>query len=47
MENMDVEIAVQILSQMKSRDAGAVLGKMNTQVAKNITEKIAGKRAGR
>ena len=47
LENTDLDIAVQILSKMRSRDAGAVLGKMNTQVAKSITEKIAGKRPGR
>lgn len=44
LENMDQGIAIIIVSRMKSRDAGKVLGAMNTRIAKGISEKIAGKK---
>ena len=44
LENLDEGVAVQIVSKMKSKTAGSVLGKMKTDVAKRISEKIAGKR---
>ncbi|MFQ5483279.1 MAG: MotE family protein, partial [Nitrospinaceae bacterium] len=44
LETLDQDIAIQILSRMKSKTAGKVLGKMSTRVAKTISEKIAGKR---
>ena len=44
LERMDEGIAIIIISRMKSRTAGKVLGAMNTKVAKNISEKIAGKK---
>ena len=45
LERMDEGIAIIIISRMKSRVAGKVLGAMNTRVAKNISEKIAGKKS--
>ena len=45
LEEMDEGIAIIIISRMKSRIAGKVLGAMNTKVAKGISEKIAGKKA--
>ena len=44
LERMDQDIAIIIISRMKSRDAGKVLGAMNTRIAKGISEKIAGKK---
>ena len=44
LEALDEGVAIQILSRMKSKTAGAVLGRMKTEVAKRISEKIAGKR---
>ena len=44
LERMDEATAIIIISRMKSRDAGKVLGAMNTRIAKNISEKIAGKK---
>ena len=44
LEDMDQGIAIIIISRMKSRVAGKVLGAMNTKVAKGISEKIAGKK---
>ena len=44
LERMDEATAIIIISRMKSRVAGKVLGVMNTRIAKNITEKIAGKK---
>ncbi len=43
LERMDEGTAIIIISRMKSRVAGKVLGAMNTRIAKNISEKIAGK----
>jgi len=45
LERMDEGIAIIIISRMKSRNAGKVLGAMKTSIAKGISEKIAGKRA--
>jgi flagellar motility protein MotE (MotC chaperone) len=44
LERMDEGTAIIIISRMKSRVAGKVLGAMNTRIAKNISEKIAGKK---
>jgi flagellar motility protein MotE (MotC chaperone) len=44
LERMDEATAIIIISRMKSRVAGKVLGAMNTRIAKNISEKIAGKK---
>lgn len=44
LERMDEDIAIIIISRMKSRVAGKVLGAMNTRIAKGISEKIAGKK---
>ena len=44
LERMDESTAIIIISRMKSRVAGKVLGAMNTRIAKNISEKIAGKK---
>lgn len=44
LENLDEAVAIQLISRMKSKTAGAVLGRMNTKTAKRISEKIAGKR---
>lgn len=44
LERMDQDIAIIIISRMKSRVAGKVLGAMNTRIAKGISEKIAGKK---
>jgi flagellar motility protein MotE (MotC chaperone) len=44
LEDMDQGIAIIIISRMKSRIAGKVLGAMNTKIAKGISEKIAGKK---
>ena len=44
LENLDEGVAVQIVSRMKSKKAGAILGRMKTKVAKRISEKIAGKK---
>ena len=43
LESLDQGIAIQIISRMKSKVAGKIMGKMNTRVAKNISESIAGK----
>lgn len=45
LERMDEGIAIIIISRMKSRDAGKVLGAMKTRIARGISEKIAGKRS--
>ena len=45
LEEMDEGTAIIIISRMKSRVAGKVLGAMNTRIAKNISEKIAGKKS--
>jgi flagellar motility protein MotE (MotC chaperone) len=45
LEQMDEGTAIIIISRMKSRKAGKVLGAMNTKIAKNISEKIAGKKS--
>ena len=47
LEDMDEGIAIIFFSRMNSRVAGKVLGAMNTRVAKNISEKIAGKKSDR
>ena len=47
LERMDEGTAIIIISRMKSRVAGKVLGAMNTRIAKNISEKIAGKKSDR
>lgn len=44
LERMDQDIAIIIISRMRSRDAGKVLGAMSTRIAKGISEKIAGKK---
>ena len=44
--NMDEDLAVLIISRMKSKNAGLVLGKLGAK-AKSISEKIAGKDAGK
>ena len=44
LERMDEDIAIIIISRMKSRVAGKVLGAMKTRIAKGISEKIAGKK---
>ncbi len=44
LERMDEDIAIIIISRMKSRVAGKVLGAMNTRIARGISEKIAGKK---
>jgi len=43
LESLDQGIAIQIISRMKSKVAGKILGKMNIRVAKHISESIAGK----
>jgi flagellar motility protein MotE (MotC chaperone) len=45
LEDMDEATAIIIISRMKSRVAGKVLGAMNTKVAANISEKIAGQKS--
>jgi flagellar motility protein MotE (MotC chaperone) len=45
LEDMDEGTAIIIVSRMKSRVAGKVLGAMNTKVAANISEKIAGQKS--
>jgi flagellar motility protein MotE (MotC chaperone) len=45
LESMDEGTAIIIISRMNSRVAGKVLGAMKTKIAKNITEKIAGKKS--
>lgn len=44
MEVINEDLAIQILSGMKSKVAGQVLSKLNVKVAKNISEKLAGRR---
>jgi flagellar motility protein MotE (MotC chaperone) len=44
LEVINEDLAIQILSGMKSKVAGQVLSKLNVKVAKNISEKLAGKR---
>jgi len=44
MEVINEDLAIQILSGMKSKVAGKVLSKLNVRVAKNISEKLAGRR---
>ena len=39
---LDEKIAIQILSRMKSKIAGQVMGKLDTQSAKKLSEKIIG-----
>lgn len=43
LDTVDETIALQIISRMKSRNSAKILGKMNRAVAKNISERIAGK----
>lgn len=38
LETLDEGVAIQIVSRMKSKTAGSVLGKMDTKVAKRISE---------
>jgi len=45
LESMDEGTAIIIISRMNSRVAGKVLGAMKTKIAKNISEKIAGKKS--
>jgi len=44
LEFINENLAIQIISGMKSKVAGKVLSKLNVRVAKNISEKLAGKR---
>lgn len=44
LEVINENLAIQIVSGMKSKVAGKVLSKLNVRVAKNISEKLAGKR---
>jgi flagellar motility protein MotE (MotC chaperone) len=44
LEVINENLAIQIISGMKSKVAGKVLSKLNVRVAKNISEKLAGKR---
>ncbi len=44
LEVINEDLAIQILSGMKSKVAGQVLSKLNVKVAKNISEKLAGQR---
>lgn len=44
LEVINEDLAIQILSGMKSKVAGQVLSKLNVKVAKNISEKLAGRR---
>jgi len=44
LEIINEDLAIQILSGMKSKVAGQVLSKLNVKVAKNISEKMAGRR---
>lgn len=47
LEALDEDLALQIVSGMKSKVAGKVLSLLNVEVAKNISEKLAGKRIKR
>ena len=47
LESLDQGIAIQIISRMKSKVAGKILGKMKIRVAKHISESIAGKPGNR
>ncbi len=47
LEAINEDLAIQIISGMKSKVAGKVLSKLNVRVAKNISEKLAGKRKNR
>ena len=42
-EAIDEDLALKIVSGMKSKIAGQVLSKLDVQVAKRISEKLAGK----
>ena len=42
-EAIDEDLALKIVSGMKSKIAGQVLSKLDVQIAKNISEKLAGK----
>jgi flagellar motility protein MotE (MotC chaperone) len=44
LEIINENLAIQIISGMKSKVAGKVLSKLNVRVAKSISEKLAGKR---
>ena len=44
LEVINENLAIQIISGMKSKVAGKVLSKLNVRVAKNISEKLAGRR---
>ena len=44
LEVINENLAIQIISGMKSKVAGKVLSKLNVRVAKSISEKLAGKR---
>ena len=43
LEAIDENLALQIISGMKSKIAGQVLSRLDVKVAKNISEKLAGK----
>ncbi len=47
LEAINEDLAIQIISGMKSKVAGKVLSKLDVRVAKNISEKLAGKRKNR
>ena len=44
LEALNEDLAIQILSGMKSKVAGKVFSKLDVKVAKNISEKLAGQR---
>ena len=44
LEVINENLAIQIISGMKSKVAGKVLSKLNVRVAKSISEKLAGNR---
>ena len=46
LEAIDEDLALQIISGMKSKVAGQVLSRLDVKVAKNISEKLAGKAKG-
>ena len=44
MKDLDEKLAVQIITRMKSKIAGQVFSQLDPKVAKNISEKIIGKK---
>ena len=44
LEAIDENLALQIISGMKSKVAGKVLSRLKIRVAKNISEKLGGKK---